>query len=237
MEKSARRGYCQNDETEFTGAALDKLKTASADLAYLLDRGYAQKGASVFIGNHYLLSARQRTALARSVCSRANTALRAAKEIKTPETLRGAGVNIDGFNTIITLEVALSGSPVFICGDGTVRDLAGLRGTYGLIGKTDEAVRLIIRELRELGVAKAVFWLDVPVSNSGRLKTRIAEIARETGFDAEAEVISGVDGRLSGLARVVTADGIILNRCESWFNLSRRILPKIPGGWVIDITR
>ena len=44
-----------------------------------------------------------------------------------PET-----VHIDGFNTIITLEVALSGSHVFCCRDDVLRDLAGLRGTHAL---------------------------------------------------------------------------------------------------------
>lgn len=52
-------------------------------------------------------------------------------------------VHIDGFNTVITLEVALSGSPVFYCRDGALRDLAGLRGTYRVIDKTQEAIELL----------------------------------------------------------------------------------------------
>ena len=35
---------------------------------------------------------------------------------------------IDGFNLIITLEVALSGSSVLLGKDQVLRDLAGLRG-------------------------------------------------------------------------------------------------------------
>lgn len=66
-----------------------------------------------------------------------------------------------------------------MCMDGTYRDLAGLRGTYRLIDKTDAAIRLILSELQRLSVNRAVFWLDAPVSNSGRLKTRIAEIAEK----------------------------------------------------------
>ena len=53
--------------------------------------------------------------------------------------------------------------------DGNIRDLAGLRGTYKLIDKTDRAIDLIGQELEKLKVSKAVFYLDKPVSNSGRL--------------------------------------------------------------------
>ena len=58
------------------------------------------------------------------------------------EELAGKEVWIDGFNTIITLEVILSDSVFFTCMDGTLRDLAALRGTYRLIPETDRAVQL-----------------------------------------------------------------------------------------------
>ena len=57
--------------------------------------------------------------------------------------------------------------------DGTIRDLAGLRGTYKLIDKTDRAINLIGEYLQKLKIKKVVFYLDSPVSNSGRLKIRI----------------------------------------------------------------
>ena len=46
---------------------------------------------------------------------------------------------VDGFNLIITIEVALSGGLVLDCADGTVRDLAGLRGSYHPVDETDGA--------------------------------------------------------------------------------------------------
>ena len=75
-----------------------------------------------------------------------------------------------GFNTIITLEVALSGSLLLKSMDGTIRDLAALRGTYRLIDKTDSAIMLIGRVLEKMGVNKAIFYLDAPVSNSGKVE-------------------------------------------------------------------
>lgn len=234
MSVAARRGYSPEDERDFKGQSLDKLSAAAADLSYLLNRGYPVKGASAFVGNHYLLSERQRLAIVRIISPEAAITKRREKE-RPYNTLAGETVNIDGLNTIITLEVALSGSPVLRCMDGTVRDLAGLRGTYRIIDKTDTAVRLIILELRQLGVKGANFWLDAPVSNSGRLKSRIAEIAEETGFDVDIENINDVDRKLCDLPNVITSDSVILDHCQSWVNLNKRILASLQDKFEIEI--
>ena len=225
-----RRGYLPGDEREFTGTAQKTLRRAAQELYFLLNRGYPVKSASTFIGNHYLLSERQRIALSRVVSAREEILLRRAKERPSGET-----VQIDGFNTIITLETALSGSPVFRCMDGTFRDLAGLRGTYRLIDKTDAAIQRIFVRLQELAIRRAVFWLDAPVSNSGRLKVRIAEIAEARSFDVGIEIADHVDQRLYSFPNVISSDSVILNRCPSWINLNGGILSDIPGVWSIDL--
>lgn len=234
MKETTRRGFAAEDIRNFSGEALSKLNRAADDLRELLDRGYPVKPSAAFIGNHYLLSERQRLAMVRWTASSAQADSRRAKELAA-ETLSGATVNIDGFNTIITLEVALSGSAVFRCMDGTYRDLAGLRGTYRLIDKTDTAIRLIVEKLRELDAAGANVFLDKPVSNSGRLKTRIAEIAEEVGFDVNIEIADGIDRILFRLSKIITSDSVILDRCESWFNLNGRILPRLDGAWIVEL--
>jgi len=235
MAATSRRGFFPEDESDFAAAQLGKLKTAAADFLYLSDRGYSPQGAATLVGDRYQLSARQRTAVVRTVSPRAALALRMAKQIHDPAGLPGGEVHADGFNAVIALEVALSGSPVFLCMDGTVRDLAGLRGTYRIIDKTTEAVRLIIGGLRQLGASQARVYLDAPVSNSGRLKTLINETARELGFNAAAETVNGVDRLLSTLPGVITADSAILDRCPSWLNLGAGLISAIPGVWMLDI--
>ena len=79
------------------------------------------------------------------------------------------------FNTIITLEVALSGSLLLQGMDGTIRDLAGLRGTYRIVDKTERAVELILSQLEKEKGKGAVFYLDQQVSNSGRLRSLLLE--------------------------------------------------------------
>ena len=234
MADSTRRGYSPDDKRDFSDEALQTLRCAGDELYFLLNRGYPVKGASTFVGNHHLLSERQRVALTRVVSAREDIALRSSKQLN-PEALAGAEVHIDGFNLIITLEVAMSGSPVLRCMDGTFRDLAGLRGTYRLIGKTDAAIRATISRLQSFTVSRAVFWLDAPVSNSGRLKVRIAELAEEAGLPVGIELVPNVDAVLYDLPNVVTSDSAILDRCPSWLNLNGLLIPDVPDVWVVDV--
>ena len=225
MSATVKRGYAPNDQKEFSGKSVDTLQKAGRDLAYLLNRGYHIKGAATFVGNHYLLSERQRLALVRAVSSEESIKVRKNKEIKNilPQSI----VNIDGFNTIITLEVALSNSLLIKCMDGTIRDLAGLRGTYRLIDKTAPAIRLIGEALEKCNVAKVIFYLDAPVSNSGRLKQQILELLGAFSFEVEAEVINDVDVTLEKLENVVTSDAIILDKCRSWVNLNAKLIEEM----------
>ena len=219
MPETVKRGYVPTDEKEFV-RQIEKLRSAGADLYYLINRGYPIKSASVFIGNHYLLSERQRMALVRSVSPEERIRDREAKE--KPHLEESAAVYIDGFNTIISLEIAFSGSTLLLCMDGAVRDLAGLRGTYRLIDKTDRAILTIRRVLEEERVKTAHFLLDAPVSNSGRLKEAIAAGFAGSPVHVEFSVINDVDKQLYGKDNVITSDAIILDQCASWFNLVRR---------------
>ena len=222
MSREVRRGYYPSDKNEFGIKAIEKLNKSAKNLYYLLNEGYNVKSASTFVGNHYLLSERQRLALARAVSSQDSINMRKSKEIKN--SLEGITVNIDGFNTIITLEVALSNSTLLKCMDGTIRDLAGLRGTYKIIDKTEKALKLIGYIFEKEKVKKAIFYLDVPVSNSGNLKKVIVNTLSRYNFEVEVHNINNVDGILEKLENVITSDAIILDRCRSWINLNRRII-------------
>ncbi len=224
MCKVVRRGYFPSDKKEFADNNLDKLYNAGKDLYYLLNQGYKIKGASVFVGNHYLLSERQRLALTRGISSEKNIKIRKDKEVNI--NIENSIVNIDGFNTIITLEVALSNSLLVKCMDGTYRDLAGLRGTYGIIDKTKDAILNIGEVLEKNKIKKANFYLDSPVSNSGNLKKKIEELLKNFSFEVEVFNINKVDATLEKLENVISSDAIILDKCKSWINLNKEIIEK-----------
>lgn len=228
MSSVVRRGFVPGDEKEFSKESMIKLKEAQKDIFMLINRGYPIKSASTFVGNHYLLSERQRIALVRATSTKENLDLRSSKEIRPikneEKNLAKKEVYIDGFNIIITLEVALSNSTLIRCMDGNIRDLAGLRGTYKLIDKTDRAIDLIGQELEKLKVSKAVFYLDKPVSNSGRLKMKIIELLDKYDFAVEVELVDNADKMLEGLDNVISSDAIVIDKCSSWINLNRSII-------------
>ena len=103
----AKRGFVPEDERNFSQESIETLRTASLHICYLINEGYDLKQAATFVGNHFLLSERQRLAIMRSLASEKQLSVRKAKEISLT-ALSGKEVWIDGFNTIITLEVLLS---------------------------------------------------------------------------------------------------------------------------------
>jgi hypothetical protein len=228
-EKIVRRGYVPADAQEFGPGAVPVLAKAAADVRLLLERDYPPEPVITFVGNHYQLSARQRMALTRGVCSADQVRQRQAKRCG-----HVAGtVYIDGFNTVITLEVALSGSLLIAADDGTIRDLAGLHGTFRIVDKTVQALKLILDELDRLGVAQAQFLLDQPMSNSGRLKTLIGTMAAGRACAVDVQLHPDVDRQLYGREQVISSDGIILDHCASWYNLNERIISRaIPQAWL-----
>lgn len=184
------------------------------------------------MGNHHLLSERQRLALARIVSTSSAVQARKQKELlQAPDSLV-----LDGFNTIITLEVALSGSLLLEGMDGTLRDLAGLRGSYRIVDKTVQAVELLLARLETFGVQRTLFYLDQQVSNSGRLRTLLLEQAENRAVEVQVELHPSVDGLLSRMERVVTADAIILDKCGSWYNLNRTLIESaVPKAWILRL--
>ena len=221
----AKRGFVPEDVKNFSPQALEIMRTASRHVCYLINEGYDLKQSTTFVGNHYLLSERQRLAIMRSVATRAQIENRQKKQVPITE-LHGKEVWIDGFNTIITLEVLLSDSILFSCMDGTIRDLAALRGTYRLISETETAIHMLFDILREAKVSRVNILLDQPVSNSGRLKSCLAEIGEEYPFVLDIQLLREVDRELYDKEHVITSDSIILDHCVSWVNLTLECLER-----------
>ncbi|MGN1382667.1 MAG: DUF434 domain-containing protein [Eubacterium sp.] len=238
-----RRGFSPKDEKQFSEASVQLLRKAGEEVRYLLNRGYHLKQVTKFVGNHYLFSERQRLALARSIASDGQIAGRKSREIsltegeEDPNFTGFSEINIDGFNTIITLETALSASPVFRGMDGCVRDLAGLHGTYRIIDVTAAAVDLLFQKLESLRTKHVNICLDAPVSNSGRLKTLLYERLEvlKCSFSMDVSVINDVDAVLKQSGHVVSTDSVILDNCQSWINLIPEVLKECDGVWMVDL--
>ncbi len=223
MTKTSKRGFDLNDKRWFSEKELLKIRKAHEEIRWLLDRDYKLESIMNFVGGRYQFSTRQRDALKRGTCSVENEILRKSKEFSINE-LKDKILNIDGFNLIISLEVALSGGTLIVGDDGLIRDLAGLRGTYKLIDKTDIAIEYTFKFLESKEVKIINIYLDSPVSNSGNLKIRILEHSNNYKIVANVILVNNADVVLEKLDYVVTSDSTILDKCNSYINLSKSII-------------
>ncbi len=236
-DKRTHRGPHPADEKLFAANRICDLQSAIADFSLLLTKGYAEKSALKLVGDRLSLTERQRLAIMRSACSDQQLVSRNQRCIAI-ENLAGQPIAIDGYNVLITIEAAMSGGVIFKGRDGCFRDLASIHGTYRKVTETIPAVRLIGEFLGEIGAAETLWLLDSPVSNSGRLKTLIGELARESNWDWEIELLLSPDAELKKTAAVVaSSDSVVLDRCKRWVNLGTEIIKKkLASARVIDLS-
>jgi len=141
--------------------------------------------------------------------------------------LQNQAVVIDGFNLLILLEGALSGAYIFKGMDGVYRDVSGVHGSYKRVQKTEEAIDLIGQTLTAFGVKKSYWFLDKPVSNSGRLKSRLLEKATEAGYDWEVELSFNPDKAVAEHGAIaISGDGWVIDHAARWVNLVAILLEK-----------
>jgi hypothetical protein len=213
---------------------VEQLRRAAQEVAWLLDRGYPRESAVRFVGDRHQLTARQRLALMRGVCSEADRRRRASRE-EGIDDVRDHRLLVDGLNVLITLEVALAGGPLLACADGAVRDLAGLRGSYRPVPQTGEALECIGAALSKLQTAGALVYLDAPVSSSGELRSLFLEHASRWDRPVRVDLVKDPDACLAGERHVVTADAAVIDRSASWFNLGAVLVRGIQGAWIVTL--
>jgi hypothetical protein len=174
-DRRKHRGPGPEDPDWFGGDTLPGLKAAVTDLSWLLSRGYAGPSALKIVGDRYRLVERQRAAVSRAACPAAALADRTVRRVE-PEALRGRPLRVDGFNLLLTLESALGG--------GVVLDRR--------VAETQPALALAARWLKAWGVGSCTWFLDAPVSKSGRL----AALIRAADPSWFAEVVPDPDAIL-----------------------------------------
>ena len=223
-DRRSHRGPHPEDGRLFGPPARPSLCQAVGDLCWLLGRGYAGTSSLKLVGDRYGLTARQRTAAARCACSDVDRARRAEHEVR-PAALRGRPLWLDGYNVLTTIEAALSGGVILAARDGAYRDMASMHGSYRKVHETRPALELLGRVLDELGAGPCLWYLDRPVSNSGRLKTIIEQLAGDRRWPWTVQLVPDPDPLLAASDQVVaTADSVILDRCRAWFNLARETI-------------
>jgi hypothetical protein len=231
------RGPAPQDERLFAERQLPALRAAMSDLCWLLDRGYAARSAVELVGNRYTLARRQRMAISRSACSREEMENRGRLRVE-PVHLLGQELWIDGYNVLTVLESALAGGLVLLGRDGCCRDIAGIHRRYRKVAETLPVLRMVGEAASAWGVSRCRWYLDKPVSNSGRLRAMILDAATEAGWKMDVELAFSPDHVLSHTDQVIaTSDGIVLDRCQRWVNLVRLVIAdRIPQARLLDLS-
>jgi hypothetical protein len=218
------RGPHPEDAELFVPAVWPVLREATDHLSWLLTRGYSERSSLKLVGDRFQLTERQRLAVMRSACSDQAMQRRRQTEVSLQD-VAGQRLDLDGFNVLTTVEAALAGG-VILCGrDGCYRDLASMHGSYRKVQETEPALALVGEVLAEVQAGPCIWYLDRPVSNSGRLRSLIVHLAADRGWAWQAELADNPDAVLiTSVAIVVSADSVILDGCGRWLNLAREVI-------------
>lgn len=230
------RGPHPEDAELFQPGRWPALRTAVADLSWLLTHGYAEHAALQLVGDRFQLMRRQRIAVMRSACS--DQAQQHRRQTRVPaEQLSDQRLEIDGFNVLTTIEAALAHGVLLGGRDGCIRDMASMHGSYRHVDETEPAAILIGQTLDQFPLAACCWYLDRPVSNSGRLRARLEQLAADRNWPWQIELSANVDAVLAASPHIVaTADSVILDRCHRWFNLAREVLARgLPDAGILDL--
>jgi len=223
-DRRKHRGAHPADETLFARAKWPLLQQAVEHLSWLLSRGYAAPSSLKLVGDRFDLAERQRTAVVRAACSAEARTDRRRRQASNLD-VAARELAIDGFNLLTTIEAALAGGVLLLCRDGTVRDMASMHGSYRRVEETRPALQRIGEVLAELSAAPCIWYLDRPVSNSGRLAEVIRSLAEQRAWPWEVQVVADPDPILSrGNQVVVSADSAVLDACGPWLNLAAEIV-------------
>ena len=224
------RGPHAADPTLFAERFHADLRAAVDDLSWLLGKGYAEPSSLEIVGNRYRLRSRQREAVRRSACTDAARQRRRDRRLAIAD-LRGRALAIDGFNCVIVVESALAGGVLFRGRDGVLRDIASVHGSYRRVDVTHAALVALRDVLVSAEPASVTWYLDRPVSNSGRLREFILEIA-PPGWTVELP--NAVDPILArSTAVVATADANILDACAAFVDLPAAT--PLADAWIVDL--
>ena len=207
---------------------------ATSHLSWLLSRDYVIASSLKLVGDRFGLDARQRLAVRRCACSDA-ARLRRSQHQLPAEQISGRQLDIDGFNLLMTIEAALSGGVLLRGRDGCLRDMASVHGSYRKVEETLPALAAIGETVESLGPDGCTWWIDRPVSNSGRVSQLIQDVATRHGWPWQTQLVPDPDPLLRISSNtVVTADSVILDAAEEWFDLASVVVARVsPGAWIV----
>jgi hypothetical protein len=206
-----------------------RLKDASYDLKFLLNRGYKKKVAINLVANKYVLNKNGRNYLERKVFSDDKSKDRSHKIVNITNVTNKT-IFVDGYNVLISVETICNreyGSLV-MCDDGVLRDLKAVFGKYKINSTTEKALNNIMSILNQYNPAYVCFFYDSPVSKSGELARITNSIIQINNLNGCAVTNKNVDFELVKQSKkyggiIATSDGPIIDRIKNILDIPNQI--------------
>ena len=137
------------------------------------------------------------------------------------------------------MEAALGGGLLIRSRDGCIRDLSSVHGSYRSVLETERAICLVGEALERLKPRPVKWLLDRPISNSGRLATRIKELAVKHDWPWSVEVIFNPDVAIISANEIaVSSDSSILDGVGRWINFNDYLVKRyLSDSWLVDFSQ
>ena len=111
--------------------------------------------------------------------------------------------------------------------DGTIRDLASIHGSYRRVEETLPAMEAIGNHLAQMEPGSVTWYLDAPVSNSGRLRGLLLAQSEAHGWNWQVELAPDPDRILRRCPEpVVTSDSGVLDGPVRWLGFAESLFTR-----------
>lgn len=214
------------------------LQKAAVDFRYLLARDYPRPAALILVGNRYALDRTSRQLLHRGVFAPAAAAARRAK-LRLLQEVAGRPLGIDGHNVLITLECALRNLPLVAADDGFIRDVGQVSRSFKPSPETDQVLALLLDYLTAPPWEDpvAVFY-DAPMSRSGELARRTADLATARGLKLKAVAVAVPERDLQNFpGPIATSDTALIEAHPVVVDLAGEIVRRVLDRRPLDLAK
>lgn len=203
-----------------------QFREAVKDYRYLIKREYPRKATLKIIGDRYRLNRVQRTILYRGVyCNE----LSKRRKKRLTGSIKAGELYIDCYNVVLTITNYMLGIPLYIGTDNLLRDAAESHGKAIDDNFFQKALKLLLDFCEEHKVGEVYFFIDSPVSHSGKLARQIREDLANRGLKGDALTVKSADYELIKVKKgvIATSDSIIIDKAEvETVDLARLVLKK-----------
>ena len=221
-------------EIAFDDAAIERLKLAAEEVAWLTGRGYPLDVVGELVARHHALSSAHRAALATGTCSEPQYRRRAARELEEDDIAKRP-LAIDAIDAVAAVEAALAGRYVLQTLDGTVRAFGIDRTTYAPGPNADAAIDRLLLAAKELRPSLVKLYVDEASIGAKDLGARIEGRAKSHKAKIEVALVPNTQKALRKERQVVTGDADTLDACAGWLNLVGKIVESVPGAKIVRL--